>query len=159
MFSLMPWRKEKNGGLMRRGEHPFATIRREFETLFDRFLGQEPLFLTRWPAVEEFGRGWGMEVKETEKEVVVEVEAPGFEPGEFDVRLSDGTLWITAEHVEKKEGKEEEAKSERRLERYVTLPVGVDPEKVAARYHNGLLELHLTKKEETKGRKIEVKCE
>ncbi len=154
MFSLMPWRKEKNGGQI----HPLAAVRREFETLFDRFFG-EPLFLTRWPEKEEFGRGWGMEVKETEKEVVVEVEAPGFEPGDFDVRLSDGTLWITAEHAEKKEGKEEEVKSERRLERYLTLPVGVDPEKVAARYHNGLLELRFTRKEEAKGRKIEVKCE
>ncbi len=156
MFSLIPWRKGRNeSSLMRRD--PFEVMRRDFETLFDRFLGRgvEPLSLVRWPEEwEELGRNWGMEVKETEKEIVVAVEAPGFEPAEFDIRIAGEGLQITAEHVEK--AKEETV---RRLERYLTLPVGADPEKVEARYHNGVLELHFAKKEESKGRKIEVKCE
>ena len=60
---------------MRRGEHPLETIRRDFATLFDRFFGRMGEPLTRWPELEELGRGWGLEVKETEKEVVVEVGA------------------------------------------------------------------------------------
>ena len=40
--------------------------------------------------------------------------------------------------------------------RSVPLPAGIDPDKVAARYRNGVLTVTLPKTEESKGRRITV---
>jgi len=37
------------------------------------------------------------------------------------------------------------------------LPTGIVPEKVEARYHNGVLEVHVPRSPEAKPRRIEVK--
>ena len=44
----------------------------------------------------------------------------------------------------------------RRFERMLELPEGLDPEKVTARYHTGVLEMHLPRLEETLPRRIPV---
>src|SRR5436190_1517977 len=77
--------------------------------------------------------------------VVDRVEAPGFEAQDFDVEVSGGMLTVRAEH--KEAGKKDEEAGERwtRLERSVTLPEGLDLDKVEATYRNGVLELHLPK--------------
>ncbi len=68
-------------------------------------------------------------------------------------------LTVRAEHTEPAEGEAKEAKERRRarLVRTVTLPAGVEPEKVEARYHSGVLEVHVPRTPETKPRRIEVK--
>ena len=97
MFGITPWRKERSrGGLMPREADPFSLMRREFDTLFNRFFGTLPLaYAEEWekPA-------WGLEMVEDEKEVVIRAEAPGFELGEFDVRVTGDVLTIVAEHKE-----------------------------------------------------------
>jgi HSP20 family protein len=67
-------------------------------------------------------------------------------------------LTIRAEQKkESDEKKEGYSVSERRLQRSLTLPAGTNPDRVEARYRNGVLELHLPKTEESRGRRIEVK--
>jgi HSP20 family protein len=167
MFSLMPWRREKvRTALTPRESDPFTLMRREFDNLFDSFFG-------RWPVlpIEEWDRsaGWGLEMVEEEKEVVVRAEAPGFEPKDFEVRVTDNVLTIIAEHKmeakpegEKKEGENKEEKpvyrSYAKLHRAVTLPTHVDAEKVGAMYRNGILELRFPTKPEAEGKRIEVKA-
>src|SRR5436309_1296071 len=131
MFSLVPWRKEQKDGreLARWDDNPFALMRHQFDSLFDHFFRD-------WQA--PLAGGWGLEVEDAGKEVVVRAEAPGFEPGDFDVQLSGDLLHVRAE--QKQEGKEEGGRY-RRYERTVTLPTGVDRDKVEARYRNGVLEL------------------
>jgi HSP20 family protein len=156
MFSLIPWAKDRSGArsgsLVERDSNPFALLRREFDTLFDTFFD-------RWPAA--LSPGWGLDMEDSGKEVVVRAEAPGFEAQEFDVQLRGDQLYIRAEHKEEaKEGKEEEKSAASRYgiyERWVTLPSGLDADKVEARYRNGVLEVHLPKTPEALGRKIEVK--
>jgi HSP20 family protein len=65
-------------------------------------------------------------------------------------------LTIRAEHREPPEGKAVERRHAR-LERTVTLPVGVEPEKVEARYRSGVVEVHVPLPPEAKPRRIEVK--
>ncbi len=149
MFSLTPRRKGRNGtGALTRNDNPLDLFRRDMDTLFDRFFG-------RWPEVAEFGEGMGMDVRETDKDVFVEIDAPGFEAGDFDIQVKDDTLRVVAERKEGEEGKEEFR--QRRLQREVTLPAGVDPDQVEANYRNGVLELHLTKSAQAQWKKIEVK--
>jgi HSP20 family protein len=158
MFSLTPWKREDRGGaLTRRSEFPLNRLRDEFDNLFERFFGN-------WPAPFEMGWSqsrWNFGVEDTDKEVVVRAEAPGFEPQDFDVQVSGNWLTIQAEHKDEKETKEGEGpyseRSYRRFQRSFSLPVGTETNNVEARYRNGVLEVRLPKKPEAQGKRIEVK--
>jgi HSP20 family protein len=93
-------------------------------------------------------------VDETDTEVKVRLDAPGFEPGEFDVQVSGDTFRVTAE---RKAEKGDKGGFERRFQRSFTLPTAVAADKVDAKYRNGVLELALPKAEQAKWKKIQVK--
>lgn len=153
MFGLMPWTKDCNSARpLTRADNPFALLRQEFDTLFGRFFG-------RWPLTGDFeaAGGWGLDVEDSGKEYVVRAEAPGFEANDFDVQLAGEQLRIVAEHKEEAREGEPAQTSQRRLERWVTVPGGADFDKIEARYRNGVLEVHLPKTPEAQGRRIEVK--
>lgn len=147
MFGLAP-RRER--GAMPRLRNPFEWFRREVTPLFGRAF-------SAWPFPFEFP--WkapaGLRMEEKENEYVVCVEVPGFEASELEVHLRGNILTIRAEHG--KETEETADDSYARLERTMTLPMGVNPEAVEACYHNGVLEVHLPWTAEHRSRRIEVK--
>ena len=158
MFNLIPWRKDRNEGALAPTEgHPFELLRREFDSLFDRFFAG-------WPDVgREWGGNWGLDVEDSGKEVLVRAEAPGFEASDFDVQVTGDVLTIRAERKEEEKGGKDKGNGRHaqrrwaRVERSVTLPPGTDVEKVEARYRNGVLELRLPKSEAAQPRRIDVK--
>jgi HSP20 family protein len=162
MFHLTPWKKgEKTGAIESRpGNYPLARLREEFESLFDRFFGAFPMTGEGF----DFEHGWALDVDESDRDVVIRAEAPGFEAKDFDVEMSGNVLHIRAEkkHEEKKEEKEKGGYTEERryarFERMVTLPEYVDRNKVEASYRNGVLEVRMPKTAEAKGKRIEVKA-
>ncbi|HEX5103285.1 MAG TPA: Hsp20/alpha crystallin family protein [Pirellulaceae bacterium] len=100
-------------------------------------------------------------VTETDKTIDVAVDLPGMKPEDVKVELHEGNLWISGE---KKEEKEEKGKTFHRMERrsgafrrILPLPVEVDPGKVDARFHDGVLTISLPKSEKVAPQKIEVK--
>ncbi|MCZ6689342.1 MAG: Hsp20/alpha crystallin family protein [Planctomycetota bacterium] len=112
-----------------------------------------------------FDQNWTppLDVAETETAVVVKVELPGLEASDLDISIKDDVLTIQGE---KKSEKEEKGRNFHRMERSygsfsrsVALPSEVDGEKVKATYTNGVLEVHLEKKEETRKREIKVELE
>jgi HSP20 family protein len=121
-------------------------------TLFDRlwrgWLGQ---FEQEFEPV----RLWDFDVQENDQEIVVRAEMPGFEENELDVQLSNNVLTIKAE-TETKGDRQEEYRS---FYRSVTLPSGVNAEKVQATYRNGVLELHVPRTEEARPRRIQIQAE
>jgi len=153
MFALMPWRKRTMAPLPR-AETPFRWLPEEFETLFNRFI-------TGWPVMEtpEWPYRWGLTIEEKEKEVVVRVELPGFTPEEVKVEVTGERLTVEAEHKEpeKNEEKEKVEREYAHVKREVSLPPEVEVEKVEAFFRNGVLEVHLPRKPEAVGRRIEVK--
>jgi HSP20 family protein len=162
MFSLIPWKKrnkqKKGRELTLYKGHPLAELRDEFDALFDRFL-------SRW--AESFrdlipSRFGGLNVEDGDQEMVVRAEVPGFEPGEVDVQVSGNVLTVKAEKREEKKDKDDNGRYEERRYRTfyesVTLPPGTDPDKIEARYKNGLLEVHVPKSEGAKGKRIPVKA-
>jgi HSP20 family protein len=154
MFGLKPRNREKMETSPRVG-HPIQLFRDEFDDLFDRFM-------ERWPLVDAWEHttpAWGLDLEETDKEVVVRAEMPGFDAADFDLRVAGDLLTIQAEHKEKEKGKEAEKKTERytKMTRSITLPPGTDLEKVEATYRNGILEVKMPRKPEAVGRKIPVK--
>jgi HSP20 family protein len=92
-------------------------------------------------------------IEESEKEYKIELAAPGLEKKDFKVEVSEGNLTISAE---KKEEKKENGKNYKRREfsyssfsRTFMLPENSMPEKIDAKYDNGILRLALPKKEIT----------
>jgi HSP20 family protein len=75
------------------------------------------------------------------------------------VRLTGDLLTMRAEHTEPAvaEAKEPVERRHDVWERTVTLPLGIVPERVEARCHNGVLEVHVPRAPELAPRRIEVK--
>jgi HSP20 family protein len=89
-------------------------------------------------------------IKETEKEFLLELAAPGLERKDFKIEVENNVLTISAEKEEKKEEKNKEFTrkefSYNTFTRSFTLPDNVK-ESIDAKYENGLLMIHIPKKE------------
>ena len=150
MFGLVPWRETEKAAFLP------MNPRHEFKALLDRFFPNWPL---PFEPIMERERFWGVELEETEKELILRAELPGFAAEELVVDLRGNELLLRAEKkFEPKENEKKPAMTERRrYERLVTLPVETDPEKVEARYHNGVLEVHLPKTPAALVKRVPVK--
>jgi HSP20 family protein len=147
----------RGGALAPRREFPFflSRMRDEFDRLFDRiFRG--------WPSLGEGdGWRWGLDVRDEDDTVVVQAEAPGFEAGDFDVQISDNRLVLRAsKKVETRDEKGQMRESrEQKCYESVTLPAGIDRDKVEARYHNGILTITVPKTAAGKAKRVTVKSD
>ena len=152
MFGLIPWTKRTVTPLPR-AEFPFGYMLEGFPALFNRIFNEFPVFeMPEWPYP------WAMTTEETEKEYLVRIELPGVEPEEVKVELLGERLIVEAEHREPAAKKEEKPEGKYlHVKRELTLPTGVALEKAEAIYRKGVLEIHLPRKPEAVGRRIEVK--
>jgi HSP20 family protein len=102
-----------------------------------------------------------LDVAETEGEYLVKASLPGIKPEDLEITYTNNTLTIKGEVREDKEL--DEARYHLRERRYgafarsITLPAGVESEKIEANYEAGVLKLRLPKAEEVKPKKIAVK--
>jgi HSP20 family protein len=146
-MTLIPWRPW--------GE--LDSLRREMDRIWDQFSGARP---TEWLKSE-----WApsVDVSETEDTVVVKAEAPGIDPEEMDITLSEGILTLKGEKKREREEKEENYHLVERaygsFSRSVRLPAVVQEDKVKANYKDGVITIILPKTEQAKEKsiKIEVK--
>lgn len=159
MFSkIIPWKKRSGEIKTPNEDHPIAQLRHDFDQLWDRFWNawrQGELSLwddSRW-------LGSRIDFDDSEREYVLRAEVPGFEPEDFDVKVSGNVLTLRAEHREKGKSKKGNGSYQRYGSFYesFTLPREVLSDKINARYHSGVLEVHLPKSEECQPKRIEVK--
>jgi HSP20 family protein len=137
---------------------PFSALRAEMDSLFDSFMGGLPAFSGM------LGTGVGrslplapqIDVKETDKEIVVEADLPGIDEKDVSLALQDGVLTIRGEKKhEYDEEKENYRVMERRygsFQRSVRLRDTVDEDKVEASFNNGVLKVSLPKRPEAVGK-------
>jgi HSP20 family protein len=162
MASLIPWKQKRKtegdgGAMMPFGEFPFfmSRMREEFDRMLERFS-------RAWPGMKEgFEEGWrwGLDVQDEENAIIIRAEAPGFEAGDFDLQIHENQLVLRATRkVETKDekGKIRETRQQECFES-VTLPSGIDHDRITARYHNGVLTVTLPKTAAGKGKHIPVK--
>ncbi|MFS4467866.1 Hsp20/alpha crystallin family protein [Maribacter sp. 2210JD10-5] len=105
-----------------------------------------------------------MNVKEHEDDFEIELASPGFNKKDFEITMKDDVLEVSAQKSEEEEEKDDDYTRKefnyRSFRRSLQLPKTVDDSKdVKATYKNGILKLHLLKKEdalEKSKRKIEV---
>ena len=97
---------------------------------------------------------------ETEKELIVELDVPGYDEKELALEVSDHTLTVKGERLEEKDEKDKtfylHERLEKHFERSFTLPVDTEVEKVKATFDTGVLKVHVPKIEAAKPRKIEI---
>src|SRR5262249_23570996 len=104
MFSSKPWKIESQAeaGAAPTVAHPLTRLRDELKSLLDGFF-------RRWPAPFQPGRHlehfWHLDVQESEREVVIRAQAPGFEAGEFHVEVTGKMLSIRTDRREEAGGK------------------------------------------------------
>ncbi len=128
-------------------------LRREMERVFDTFLAERGL-------EGEFVWTPPLEVKETDDRYIVRMDIPGVNKKDIKIEVTDNTLIVSGERKEEKE--EKEASYYRReiaygsFYRAIQLPSDIDPEKINAKYENGVLVIEIPKSEKARKREIKV---
>jgi HSP20 family protein len=127
---------------------PFST---EFTRLFNS-LWDTPSTSRHW--VPE------MDLVETDGHYLLKADLPGMKQDDVALEFNDGTLTISgerrAEYERKDQGFFRLERSFGKFSRALTLPDGVDPDKIEAEFHDGVLEVRIPKPEERKPRRIDV---
>jgi HSP20 family protein len=111
------------------------------------------------------GARWGLlaaEVTDSGDTVEVTLEAPGLEPGDFEVEVHGDVLVVRGEKkLSRAETLGHYYVTERaygRFERAIKLPARVDDITARARYRHGVLSISLPKLAETRGRRISIEA-
>lgn len=149
MFNLVPFR---SGGADRRRRDLF-----DIDSIFENFIND-----AMFPAFYANSGQMKVDIKENEKEYIVEAEIPGVQKDEINLEIDEGRLTISVnKNEEVQEEKENYIRRERRSS-VMTRSFVVDnimAEKVSAKYENGLLSVTLPKKEASlpKTKKIIIK--
>jgi HSP20 family protein len=131
-------------------------MNRLFNTFFDspssRGANGEQVATRRWiPA---------MDVVETADQFVLRADLPGMSENDVNIEVEDNVLTISGE---RKSEYEQHDKGYYRVERAsgsfsrsLTLPEGVDAERIQASFDSGVLEVKIPKPEQQKPRKVQI---
>jgi len=156
--------------------HPIQHLRDEMDRLFDGFFGRglarsqpRSLLDMDWEPFRLRGDGKPLiaipqvDVHETDAAYTIEAELAGLSEKDVELVVKDDMLTLKGEKkIEKKEEKKDYLRTERSygsFERSFALPDGVDRDRIAATFKNGVLTITLPKTEKARkeARKIEIK--
>jgi HSP20 family protein len=101
-----------------------------------------------------------VDVIETEDGYVVCADLPGIEVRDIDISVAGNVLTLKGRRRASERHGEVYRKEtwEGTFQRTLSLPAGVDPDKVAAVFKDGVLEVTIGKREEARPRRISVKA-
>ncbi len=151
MFPLTRWSPMRD----------ITSLHRDIDELFGRVFGRTEglvpsLFMERYtfPAIEFARKG---------DNLVVRAELPGVNPKDVDVNVTGNLLTIKGERRQDEETKREDYYmreiSYGAFERTITLPEGVNADKIEASYKGGVLELTMPAEAAVKGKKVHIEVE
>jgi HSP20 family protein len=130
------------------------SLQGDMNSLFDRFFeGRTPNGMSRrWlPA---------MDLVETDNHLVLRGDLPGMTEDDVNIEIKDNVLTVSgerkAEHEDKGEGYHRVERSFGSFSRSLTLPQGVDAEKVEANFDKGVLEVRIPKPSEAKPTRVQI---
>lgn len=164
---IIPWRRHHEVTTPAGLEHPFLSLQRQMNRLFDEMLG-EPLGGFHWPAGTALAKPVAfavpqVDVTENDAEVQVTAELPGLDEKDVQVTLDENLLTIAgekkAEHEEKQKNYHLMERSYGAFQRAIPLPAGVDAKKVKATFKKGVLHITLPKLPEAQKSRKQIKVE
>ena len=129
------------------------------DNLFDSFMGGLPAFSGMFGTSRDRGFTLAphMDVRESDKELLLEAELPGINEKDISLNLQNGVLTIRGE--KKHEHDEDYRVMERRygsFHRSLRLPDTVDEDKVEASFDNGVLKVRIPKRPEAVGKQRKI---
>jgi HSP20 family protein len=95
----------------------------------------------------------------TDDQVTIYAFAPGIDPKSLDIQMQQNLLSISGRREEAPEQQATYYRQERfrgEFRRVLTLPEDVDPEKVEAKYRDGIVEIIVKRREAAKPRQIAI---
>jgi HSP20 family protein len=100
------------------------------------------------------------DIYETENELVLKVDLPDVQEEDIDVRIENNMLTIRGERkFEKNVNEDNYLRVERAYGSFMrsfSLPNTVSSENIRAEYRNGVLSLHMAKREESKPKQVKI---
>lgn len=131
---------------------PFSELR-SMERQMNRLFRDLPGRGTDYPALTYWSN---------DDEALLEVEMPGVSAEDFELSVQDDVVTIAGERKDPYAAESTTAHRQERafgkFSRTLQLPFGVDPEKVSARYENGVLRVTLPRRESTKSKRIAIQA-
>lgn len=150
--------------LAKRAEDVFDTMRREIDHIFDRWGNGQRGWPTPFSLSHPFDLSVpDMDVRETDKEFVIEAELPGVDGKDVSCTLQNGILTLKGEKKNEREEKKDSYYLHERsfgsFQRSLRLPDTADEGKVDAKFINGVLKIAIQKRADAikPERKIEIK--
>lgn len=131
-------------------------INRIFDESFSRTADlEDDISMSAWkPSVD---------IYETDEAIILKAELPGIKKEDVSVEIKDNVLTLKGERIEDKEVKEESYFRKERcfgtFSRAFNLQHRVQPDKIKARFKDGILEVEIPKPEEEKPKQITVNIE
>ncbi|MDR0494386.1 MAG: Hsp20/alpha crystallin family protein [Treponema sp.] len=133
----------------------------DFDCYFESFFGDSILP----PAARVFNHQPAVDVRETEKSYVLDMELPGYDEKDIEIHIDGNNLSVSSKQEESRDAKDEgESRGtwlirERRVHsfsRSFKLPENANPEAVTAEFKNGVLSLEIIKRAEAQKRSIQI---
>jgi HSP20 family protein len=121
--------------------------------VFDAFFGNgQTARARRWlPAMDLVERG---------DHLVLRADLPGMGEDDIEIEVKDGVLTLSgerkAESEEKADGYYRVERSFGQFSRTLTLPDGIDPDRISAQFDRGVLEVSIPKPEERKAHRVAI---
>jgi HSP20 family protein len=130
-------------------------------TMVDELIGGLPGLFNEGYASLSKQSNIPVNIKENETSYLLDVIAPAFEKNDFQIKLDDNILTISAERKNETEvnPKEKQIRKEysfNDFKRSFTIDEKIDATKIEASYVNGVLRLNLPKKTEVKQKATEI---
>jgi HSP20 family protein len=107
-------------------------------------------------------RGWvpAVDLVEEGEHYVLRADLPGVAEDDVNVEVEDNVLTVSgerkSEHEDRGDGYRRIERSSGSFSRSLTLPEGVDPDSIQARFERGVLEVTVPKPEQRKPRRVAI---
>jgi HSP20 family protein len=129
-----------------------TSLQGEMNRLFSTFFDDNGGSARRWAPP--------MDLVENEDQLVLKADLPGLSEDDVRVEVQNNVLTVSgdrnAEHEEKREGYYRMERSYGGFSRSVTLPEGIDSDRIEASFDKGVLEVRIPKPEERKPQRIAI---
>jgi HSP20 family protein len=166
---------EKSNIRRREEASPLVPMRRHMDNIFEDFRREMESMFHPWPYSMA---DWRFPVlADVEREIrlplcdmvdkgdkyELQLEIPGIDKDKIDVKATKNSVEISGEQSEKTEEKKKDyvynERSYRSFHRQIPIPEDIVPSKIDAKMNNGILQIHLPKKNPTKPEEETTKVE